>query len=383
MSRAPAAARPLRVLHGPVNVGNQPWTLSRAERRLGAASDLVVNYGNWLDYPADRVLGEAGRPSAAARARRVAFGLAAPWRYDVIHYYFGRTWLLPDGHHLDGGRLDDLVLADLRLARRLGRKVFMTLQGCDVRLAEVSNRRNEWTMCAPGRCSLYGECRATLDRQRRGVIDHVLPACDRVLVVNPELATMAPGAAFLPYANVAIETLAPVWPQTGGRPRILHAPSNAPIKGTAMILAALEALRSEHDFDLVLVEGRPHAEALALYRSADIAIDQVLAGWYGGFAVELMALGKPVACMIRDADTGVVPPAMLAEMPVLRISPATLRDDLARILRRRDEWPALGRKARAYVERWHNPDTIAGAMLAAYRDPASRFDLAAAMDARR
>ena len=46
----------MRVLHGPVNVGNQPWVLSRAERALGINSDVVVSYGTWLEYPADRVL---------------------------------------------------------------------------------------------------------------------------------------------------------------------------------------------------------------------------------------------------------------------------------------------------------------------------------------
>ena len=51
---------PLRVLHGPVNVGNQPWHLSRAERALQNESDLVVNYGTWLQYPADRTLAPYG-----------------------------------------------------------------------------------------------------------------------------------------------------------------------------------------------------------------------------------------------------------------------------------------------------------------------------------
>lgn len=370
------------MLHGPVNVGNQPWALSRAERRLGLKSDLVVNYGTWLNYPADLVLGEYGNTTNMARARRVAFGMTAPLRYDVLHYYFGRTFLLPDGHQFgDDPRRDRLVIADLELAKRLGRKVFMTLQGCDVRLAAVSNRRNDWTMCAPGRCSVYSQCLETLDRQRQGVIDRILPLCDRVFVLNPELNHMVPNAVFMPYANVPIEAFTPVLPTPSGRPRIVHAPSNGPIKGTPMILGALEALRSDFDFELILVEGKPHAEALEIYRSADLAIDQILAGWYGGFAVEMMALGKPVACHIRDADLGVVPERMRRSMPILQISPASLVEDLAAILRRRAEWPSMGEAARRYVERWHSPDIIAKAMVAAYRDDDSRFDLAAAMPA--
>ena len=50
----------LRVLHAPVNVGNQPWSLSRAERALGVKSDLIINYQTSFGYPADVVTGELG-----------------------------------------------------------------------------------------------------------------------------------------------------------------------------------------------------------------------------------------------------------------------------------------------------------------------------------
>ena len=123
------------------------------------------------------------------------------------------------------------------------------------------------------------------------------------------------------------------------------------------------------------MENKSHEEALALYRSADIAIDQVLAGWYGGFAVELMAMGKPVACYIREGDMQFVPEAMLREMPIFRIDPGNFVEDFAAIFDRRPQWTMRGRESRTYVERWHNPDRVAKAMLEAYRRPDSRFDL--------
>jgi glycosyltransferase involved in cell wall biosynthesis len=169
-----------------------------------------------------------------------------------------------------------------------------------------------------------------------------------------------------------------VLPRSQGRPRILHAPSNAGIKGTPMILAALERLKTRFDFELITVENTPHAEALQVYRTADIAIDQILAGWYGGFAVEMMAMGKPVACAIREADLRFVPAAMRAELPFLRLDPATLDDDLATMLQGRASWPDAGLAARRFVERWHSPANIARAMLTAYRDPRAPFVIAPA-----
>ncbi len=369
----------MKVLHGPFNIGNQPWALSRAERRRGSVSDLVVLTGTWFKYPADRILFDENTNATAKRIRSFLFGVSAVLRYEVLHCYFGLTFLYP-GHPVAADTaysrlLNWLTTIDLRLAKRLGRKTFMTLQGCDVRLAGDGNKRNEWTMCAPGRCSAYQACIGMLDARRRFLIRQILPLFDRVFYLNPELGHLVAGGQFLPYANVEIEKFAPTYPSPTGRPKIVHAPSDGTIKGTSMILNALEQLKDRYDFELILVEKKTHEEALALYRSADLAIDQVLAGWYGGFAVEMMAMGKPVACYIREQDMKFVPKVMKDEMPILKIDPGRLVDDLAAIFERRSEWHNAGRQSRRYVERWHNPDRIAQAMLDAYRSPGSIFVL--------
>jgi hypothetical protein len=369
----------MKILHGPVNVGNQPWALSRAERRLGYASDLVVRSGTWLNYPADRTLSKDGSGLLRIAVRSGLFGLGVAWKYDVLHFYFGQTFLSAGRSFFKNPRLekayDYFSTVDLKIAKRLGRKIFMTLQGCDARLAGEGNVRNDWTMCAAGRCSLYHNCINVLDARRRHLISDVLPLFDRVFYLNPELGHIVPNGQFLPYANVEIEKFEPRFPSSEGRPRILHAPSDGSIKGTPLILDALERLKGRYDFDLILVEKKTHEEALALYRSADIAIDQILAGWYGGFAVEMMALGKPVACYVREQDMKFVPKSIRNDMPILRIDPGRLVEDLAAILDRRAEWQEAGRRSRRYVERWHNPDMIAKAMLDAYRDPHSTFVL--------
>lgn len=142
-----------------------------------------------------------------------------------------------------------------------------------------------------------------------------------------------------------------------------------------MILEALEQLRSSYEFELILVENKTHEEALEIYRSADLSIDNVLGGWYGGVAVEMMAMGKPVLCHIREEDMKFIPEAMRRELPFYNVDPGTLAADFAAVLDRRSEWEARGRDARRYVERWHDPDFIAAAMIAAYASPSSTFIL--------
>src|SRR5690606_27741113 len=106
---------------------------------------------------------------------------------------------------------------------------------------------------------------------------------------------------------------------------IVHAPTQREFKGTDEINLAIEKLQRDiPSVKYQLVEGVSHAEALQLYRQADIVIDQVLCGAYGNLSVEGMALGKPVVCYIRPDLVSKYPP----ELPIVSANPDTLYDVL-------------------------------------------------------
>jgi hypothetical protein len=365
----------MRVLHAPVNIGDQPWTLSRAERRLGIKSDVVCNYGTSFNFRADRVLSGYTDKSRRAKWARFSFGMTAPFRYDVLHYYFGRSLLVWDDYAPDYQEGHWIYFRDLKLARRLGRRIIFTLQGCDVRMAGKSNARNKTTFCRSNGCSVYATCISQLDAARQHFIETYLPMADRVFYLVPELQHYLPRGEFLPYSNVDLGEVKLAPPEPNPIPRILHAPSNDSIKGSPQIEAALRELASRYAFEYVPIRGLPHAKAMKLYRSCDLVIDQLLGGWYGGFAVEVMAMGKPVACHMREEDLSVLPPGMREALPILRIDEHTLVEDLAAILDRRNEWQQIGMRSRSFVERWHNPDRISRALLDVYRAPQVPFTL--------
>jgi hypothetical protein len=148
----------------------------------------------------------------------------------------------------------------------------------------------------------------------------------------------------------------------------VHAPTDRTVKGTRYLLAALEQLRGEGiAFELDLVEGVPLEATRERYARADLAVDQLLAGWYGAFAVDAMALGTPVVAYLRQDDLDGIPAAMRAELPIVDATPDTIADVLRTLLTaRRHELPELGRRARAFVERWHDPVTIARRTVADY-----------------
>jgi glycosyltransferase involved in cell wall biosynthesis len=154
---------------------------------------------------------------------------------------------------------------------------------------------------------------------------------------------------------------------------VLHAPSRREVKGTRFVLEAIARLQATGvPCELVLVEGRSHAEACRLYARADLLVDQLLVGWYGAVAVELMALGKPVVCYIREEDLERVPPHMRQDLPVINATPATIYKVLRRCLTTdRHALSELGRRGRSYVEKWHDPRQIAARLKGDYEQIAA------------
>ena len=90
------------------------------------------------------------------------------------------------------------------------------------------------------------------------------------------------------------------------------------------MIAAVEGL----DADLELVEGLHHDEAFERYRAADIVVDQLNAGWYGLFAIEAMALGKPVVTFLHDEAVRRTEEAFGTRVPIVSATAETLREAL-------------------------------------------------------
>jgi glycosyltransferase involved in cell wall biosynthesis len=145
--------------------------------------------------------------------------------------------------------------------------------------------------------------------------------------------------------------------------RLIHAPNHRGLKGSGHILKAVEELRREGlAIELAIVENVPNEKMPALINNADVVVDQLVLGWYGMFAIEGMALGKPVVCHIRPAYRDFYVAAGLidaGELPLVDCTIFTIKDTLRRLasLTRR-ELRAMGSDARSYVERHHSIESI-------------------------
>ena len=364
---------PIRVLHCPELVGGNAQQLARAERALGLESVAVAFDQTVFAYDTDEVLFAPSDRLLRRELKRVGLLRRALRDFDVVHFNFGRTMTpvppdepQPTWRNRAFAAYARLVeLRDLPLLERAGKAVVVTYQGDDARQGDVSRTTFDISIASHAERGYYT---ASGDDHRRRRIRIVDRHADAIFALNPDLLRVLPGRAeFLPYASVDPAEWRPV-PPAPGQPVVVHAPTHRGGKGTRFVLEAVERLRAEGlEFEFELVEGLPRAEARRAYERAHVLVDQLLAGWYGGVAVEAMALGKPVIAYIRADDLDRVPKEMRDEMPIVDAQPGTLTDVLRRLLTTdRDRLPELGARSRAFVERWHDPQTVAARMLRTY-----------------
>jgi glycosyltransferase involved in cell wall biosynthesis len=311
----PGVAGALRVVHCPVNTAGIPWANVQALRRRGVDARLVVFNRYKLHPEADWSLERRGGFARRQLTQWKALARLLP-RADVFHFYFGLT-LVPDS----------LQFPILRL---LGKKSVMHYLGSDIRGKSPSDLA-------------YGK--------RAGA--ELVGSYDAIRWV-PDAEVVPPG--------IDVRAIVPAPPSDRARPVVLHAPSSRRRKGTEHVVAACEGL----DADLVLVEGLHHDEAFERYREADIVVDQLNAGWYGVFAIECMALGKPVVTFLNDEAVRRTEQAFGAPVPLVRATKDDLRARLEPLVADAAERRRIGAASRAYVERVHDLERVADRLIALY-----------------
>jgi hypothetical protein len=373
--------RPLRVLHTPWNIAGQSACLAAAERAIGLDSRCVVLFETGKGFPADEAYAASETDLARIEIARWRLLWRAALQADVISYSFGRSILMPNAYP-DLSDLRTLPLTrwprrlyarfvwmrDVALLKQLGKTIIVTWQGDDA-------RQGDW-LGANGRAEIAAEAgyyTPATDSWKRRIIARFGRYADRQHFTNPDLGHVLPAdARFLPYASFDPAGVTPVPPgraSTAAPLVIAHAPSHRGVKGTRFVLDAVDRLRAEGlPLELRLIEGLDRAEAMRRYAEADVIIDQLIIGWYGGLAVEAMSLGKPVIARLRREDLRFVPPEMAAQLPVISAGPG----DLAEVLRRLcamdpAELRAIGEAGRRFAERWHDPASVARTIAGDYR----------------
>lgn len=351
-----ASARPLRVLHWPTDVGGHPGGLARAERAIGLDSTVAVIRRGRYGYPVDLDLALGDRSRLERLGGRTRMFLAAFRDFDIIHLNFAQAfWPTVGSFGLD-----------LPLLRQAGKRIFVTLQGCDARLPE------RCPVCRGG----AGPCPLSESSARADAVAYAARHADRVFCLNPDLLDAAPNTVFMPYASVDPRRLRPAPPRVRTGPlRVVHAPTSRVTKGTDAVIGACSRLGAL--VELRLIENLPHDQALAAYADADVIVDQLRLGWYGGLAAEGMALARPVVCYIAPPLIARAGGDLASELPLIPADESTIEPVLHELaLAPPDTLQAVGVRGRRFTERWHDPIALARWVASHYANPefASPFE---------
>lgn len=334
----------MRVIHAPENIAGQPATISRAQRKIGIKSDVLVFDKSRFDYECDYNLRMNRWPKKFHILIRIVAFIICLTRYDLIHLHY-RTFLLPGN-------------ADIRVAKLFGRKVVIEYWGSDILQTDIARK---YTLVDEN--ALNAVYAGIDNEKKRREISTVSRLVDRTIVGDYSLQVYSPDSVVVRQAIDLSH-----FPYVGVRPHsgivsVVHAPTQRDLKGTTHIIRVIEELKSEgYPISFRLIENLPHQEAVSLYRSADIVIDDILQGPYGILAIECMALGKPVLDYIDAAFIDQYP-----GLPVVNTRPETLYKNLRYLLDTPAAREEIGRRGRKYVEENHNSEIIAEKLVALYQ----------------
>ncbi len=332
----------MKVIHGTIEIANQMNTIvtELKNRNINAKS---LNYSpNWLEYNSDYVIDFNQFTSsdvADKELKKVASKLIA--QNDVFHFHFGTSLTLD--------------YSDLKLLKELGKKVIMQYWGSDVRLYSKAKEINPY---------------AKVKNMNEDIIKRKLEFISKYIsdcIVDYELAEYVKDYhSNVHYSRVAIDLNKYKYIDKTHNERLLivHAPTSPEIKGTEYVLKAIDELKEKYDFDFKLIHGMPHNEAKKWYEKADLVIDQILLGGHGVFAVEAMAMGKPVICWISDFMKEKYP----KELPIISANPDNIKEKIEYILNNRDMLSGIGKKGRSYAEKHHDSSKVCDDLIKTYNN---------------
>lgn len=368
----------MRITHAPTGILGHAAMLARAESDLGAISQSIVTVPSPFGHAGGIRAPVSYTPLGFMKSVRLAKEVIS--NSDVLHYNFASS-LLPARtdvavttrrpmvlRHLFNLVAGFTELEDIKWAHSAGKVVAVTFMGDDIRSGKFCRDQFPDHPAHDTRLTYYSE---QSDRLRQERLRKFLSVADVLFSLNPDLMHMLPSnTVFLPYAHIDVPNIEPCSYALGSSTpiRIVHAPTNRIVKGTDAVIGAIQQLQSEGvACELELIEGRSQQDAMKAYACADIVVDQLRIGWYGGLAVEAMALGRAVVSFLREADLRFVPSSMQDGIPIVCADMASITDVLRELcLGGRENLYYRGLKCREFALKWHTPRSVAAITLGAY-----------------
>jgi hypothetical protein len=333
-------------------LSHKPYMVSRALREEALKSDcFMLNVGaskGILDLGWDYCL-RADLPAWRRRMLEHYYMWTVLARYDVIHSHF-KTFLSPTGW-------------ELKYLSRLGKVLVFQFRGCDVRHRSRNMRLQPVLNCCQECEYPVGSCDTVYQFTQVGIAQKY---GDLFFVTTPDLIDFVKGGEHIPFIHpVGVDFEAIVAsPRDPDVFRVVTSSNHDGIDGTRFIRAAVAQLQQAgRRIELIEVNNMPYADALAVYKSADVYVGKLRMGYYNNANIETMMLGVPNMAYIRDDFRSLVP-----DCPIIVTRPETVHQRLSEYIDRRDELKAIGARGPAFVQAHHAPHAILQRVIARYNE---------------
>jgi glycosyltransferase involved in cell wall biosynthesis len=284
--------------------------------------------------------------------------------FDPVRPYAVFLWVLRSADvylsYFDGGFLQGTALRrlELQLLRLAGKRVIVLPYGRDIAVPGYLGVAEERVL------EDYPEFVECAEQTRQRVLEF---ADGADLVVRNYQYGFLPRWDILWPTLTAIDTESwrPVTPLGDGDGHsgevvVVHAPNHRRIKGTDLLIEAVEELEEEGlRVRLHLLERQPNAEVRAAIDRADIVADQFIAG-YALFAVEGMASARPVLSALKWMAPEVRENLSERGLPIVDTDADNLIDTLRELVRNPARRHALGESGRRFALEHQSYEAVGG-----------------------
>jgi hypothetical protein len=278
----------------------------------------------------------------------------ALFRYKCIYIYFN------GGLFYNSAVLWNLEPYFYKLAKM---KVVVMPYGSDIQEMSRSNNllfKHFMTAEYPGKCKKRKLISKKIDKWTIHA-DHIISGCDWVDYMY-YWDTLMLGHFSIDTEKIIPDDLGDKPPSSSQSLKILHAPNHRALKGSQFIIDAVNELKLDgYKVELVLLEKQSNEKVLGAISQADIVVDQLIVGWYAMFAIEAMALGKPVLCYLRnDLEKLYVAAGLIEnnEIPIINSSPFSIKEDIKNLLKNDENIAGIKKRGRNFVEKHHSLSAI-------------------------
>ncbi len=202
------------------------------------------------------------------------------------------------------------------------------------------------------------------DLRDRGVIPEIDQLSDLNITTEFDHLKLHPNLrfSFLPFevSNYKVRET------ENQRLRICHAPRNRLLKGTDLIIEVCKKMERRYGVELVLIEARPHKEAIEIKMTCDIAIDQVGnrgGTGYGVNSLETLSMGIPTLTSFTPEFEKFLP-----DHPFIVVNEENLESKLEEVILNKELRRRKGYEGRKFVEKYHDAEKVVRSIYALYKE---------------